>query len=125
MTRRPLSVIVTSIFILLNMLIWLSLGAILAAQLHPAMNVPPALRSIMAFLSIVLAAILLGLYIFLYRGNRAAYYLTLAFFAFTAILTIFDDFGLSDLAVLVINIIPLILLIKDRAFYLGTLKPAQ
>jgi hypothetical protein len=78
----------------------------------------------MTFLSIALAAILLGLFIFLFRGNRAAYFLTLAFFAFTAILTIFDDVGPSDLVVLAINIIPLLLLIKDRAFYLVTLKPA-
>jgi hypothetical protein len=124
MARRPLSVTVTSIFILLNMLIWLALGVIIAAQLHPALSVPPAARGIMTFLSIALAAILLGLFIFLFRGNRAAYFLTLAFFAFTAILTIFDDVGPSDLVVLAINIIPLLLLIKDRAFYLVTLKPA-
>jgi hypothetical protein len=125
MTKRPISVIVTSVFILINMLIWLALGVIIAAQLHPALSVPPAARGIMAFLSIALAAILLALFIFLNKGNRAAYFLTLAFFAFTAILTFFDDVGLSDLVVLAINILPLVLLIKDRSFYLVTLKPAQ
>jgi lysylphosphatidylglycerol synthetase-like protein (DUF2156 family) len=124
-TSRPLSVIVTSVFILGNMLIWLGLGVIIAAQLHPALNVPASMHWIMAFLSVALTGILLGLYIFLYKGNRAAYYFTLAFFAFTAVLTIFDDVGLSDLVVLVINLIPLILLIKDRAFYRARVKPAQ
>jgi len=125
MTRRPLTVIITSVLILLNMLIWLGLGVIIASGLHPALSIPPAGRGVMAFLSIALAAILLGLYVLLMRGNQPAYYLVMAFFAFTAVLTIFDDFGWPDLVVLVINLIPLILLIKDRAYYLATLKPAR
>ena len=51
-----------------------------------------------------------------------AYYFTLALFGFTALLTIFDDVGWSDLVVLSLNIIPIILLVIDRAWHLQT-KP--
>ena len=125
MTKRPLTVIVTSVFVLLNSLIWLALGILIATGLHPGMSVPAGTRSIMAFLSFAIVAVLLGLFIFLNKGSRTAYYLILAFFTFTAVLTFFDDVGWSDLLVLLINIIPLILLIKDRAYYLPALNPAQ
>jgi hypothetical protein len=72
----------------------------------------------MAFLSLVMAGILFGLFIFIRKQNRIAYYLTLAFFIFNVLLTIFDDVGLADLFVLVLNIIPIVLLVKDRTWYL-------
>ena len=118
MTTRPLSVIITSIFIILNVLIWLALGIIIAANIHPALPVPPQLKGMMGFLSISLAGILIILFIFLMKGNRSAYYLTLAIFIFTALLTIFDDVGLADMVVLALNIIPIVLLIKDQTWYL-------
>ena len=70
-----------------------------------------------------MAGIILVLFIFLNRRNRSAYYLTLAIFIFTALLTIFDDVGLSDIVVLALNIIPIVLLIIDRAWYLKTKSP--
>ena len=93
MTKRPLTVIVTSIFVLLNLLIWLALGILIATNLHPAKSLPSGTRGIMAFLSFAIAAVLLGLFIFLNKGSRTAYYLILAFFTFTAVLTFFDDVG--------------------------------
>jgi hypothetical protein len=118
MNNRPFSVTLTSILIGVNALIWLSLGSIIVVNALPALLVPPALKWIMALLSIGMAAVLLGFFILLQKGNRAAYYLILAFFAVTSLLTIFDDVGLSDIVVLILNIIPIILLIKDRTWYL-------
>jgi hypothetical protein len=69
----------------------------------------------MAIISILIFVVLGGLTFFLYKHNRMAYYLTLGFFIFTSILTIFDDFGITDLVVLSLGIIPIILLIKDRS----------
>ena len=81
MKNRPISVTITPIFIFLNALIWLALGIIIAVNAHPALPVPPELKAIMAFLSIVMAGILVGLFVLSYdRGNRMAYYLTIAFF---------------------------------------------
>ncbi len=118
MTNRPLTVNANFAFILLNALIWLVLGIVVAADIHPALPDNPTMRGIMAALSLVITAILVTLFIFLLKRFRMAYYLTLVFFALTSLLTIFDQVGLSDIVVLVINIIPIVLLIKDRAWYL-------
>ncbi|OGO11849.1 MAG: hypothetical protein A2030_02070 [Chloroflexi bacterium RBG_19FT_COMBO_50_10] len=118
MTPRPLSVTVSLGFILLNALIWLVLGIIIAANALPGLPDLPSMKGILAFLSITIAGFLVGLFAFIRRRSRRAYFLTLIFFIGVCILSVFDDFGLSDLVVLVINIIPIVLLIKDRAWYL-------
>jgi predicted membrane channel-forming protein YqfA (hemolysin III family) len=58
------------------------------------------------------------LFFLLWRRIQPAWYVALGFLAVTSILAIFDDFGWTDLLVLVINLVPIILLIKDRAWYL-------
>jgi len=118
MKNRPLSVNATFAFILLNIIIWLALGIIIAVDAHPAIPDVPIMKGILAALSLVIACVLIVLFIFIYRRNRTAFYLTLAFFAVTSALTIIDEVGLSDIVVLVINIIPIVLLIKDRNWYL-------
>jgi lysylphosphatidylglycerol synthetase-like protein (DUF2156 family) len=117
MHHRPWTVTLTAVLILLNTLIWLILGIIIAVNAHPALPVPPLMKGIMATMSILMALVLLGLWIFLFRGNRIAYYLILAFFLLTATLTILDDVGVADLVVLTLNIIPVVLLILDRKWY--------
>ena len=116
--NRPLSVSVSLIFILLNAIVWLAFGAIIAANAHPALPNQSLLKGVMAFLSFTTAVILLGVFIFLVKRNRIAYFIALGLFVATSLLTIFDQFGLSDLFILAINIVPIILLIKDRAWYL-------
>ena len=111
------------IFILLNALVWLALGMIIALHAHPALPDNPIVQGGMAFLSFCAAGLLLGLFIFLLRRVRIAWFAALGILAVTSILAIFDDFGWSDLVVLVVNLVPMILLIKDRAWYLQG-KPA-
>jgi lysylphosphatidylglycerol synthetase-like protein (DUF2156 family) len=118
MDNRRLSISVTAIFVLLNALVWLAFGVIIALDAHPALPDLPVLKGIMAFLSLAAAGILLGVLFLLGKRNRFAYFIALAFFAATALLTIFDDFGWADLVVLALNLAPIILLIKDRAWYL-------
>ncbi len=116
--NRPISVPATMIFILLNALTWLAFGAIVAVGAHPALPVSPLIKGLMASLAFITAGILLALLAFLGKRSRVAYYLTLCLLVVISILTIFDDFGLADFVVLIINIAPFILLIKDRAWYL-------
>jgi hypothetical protein len=116
--HRPLSVSIALIFILLNAGIWLALGVIIAADVHPALPNVPIIRGIMAFLSLVTAGILLGVFIFLRKPSRIAYFIALGLLAAISFLTIFDQFGLVDLVVIAINLVPIFLLIKDRAWYL-------
>ena len=123
MTARPLSVSVNLFFILLNALVWLAFGLIVALHIHPALPDNPILLGGMAFLSFCAAGLLLGLFIFLRKQVRLAWFVALAFLVLASILTIFDDFGWADLVVLGINLVPIILLIKDRVWYLQR-KPA-
>jgi hypothetical protein len=118
MANRPLSVSVSLIFILLNALFWLAFGAIIAADVHPALPTQPLPKGVMAFLSFSIAGILVGVFIFFGKHNRIAYFITLGLFIATSLLTIFDQLGLSDLLIPVINMVPIVLLIKDRAWYL-------
>jgi hypothetical protein len=118
MTNRLLSVSAALIFILLNAFVWLALGVIIAANAHPALPDLPLFKGIMAFLSFATAGILLGVFIFLGKRSRIAYFIALGLFVAISLLTIFDQFGLADLIILAINIVPIILLIKDRTWYL-------
>jgi lysylphosphatidylglycerol synthetase-like protein (DUF2156 family) len=122
MIHRPKTVIASYFFILLNALIWLILGIIIAVNAHPAIPDTPGIQWTFAGLSIALGVIILILFFFLYRRNQMAYYLMLALFASTAVLTIFDDVGWSDLVVLALNIVPIVLLVIDRAWHLQ-IKP--
>lgn len=118
MANRPLSVTITLLFMIINIVVWAVLGIVIAVDAHPALPDIPQMKGIFAFLSLAMAGILICLFIYLLRQNRTAYYLTLAFFVVTALLTIFDNVGYSDIVVLILNIVPIILLIKDRLYYL-------
>jgi peptidoglycan/LPS O-acetylase OafA/YrhL len=118
MNHRPRSVTVTYGFIILNIIIWFALGIIIAFNLHPAMPDQPLFKGIMTTLSFVAAGALLVPFIFLQKHNHMAYYLMLIGLGVATLLTIFDDFGPVDLAALALSLIPLILLIKDRQWYL-------
>ncbi len=118
MTKKPATVSVALLLLLLNALVWLAFAIIVASGAHPSMHVGDQVRWIMAILALLVAGVLLGLCIFIRRNNRIAYYLTLALLLVTSFLTITDQFGLSDLIVLAVMVIPLGLLIKDRAWYL-------
>lgn len=123
MNNRPKSVTVTLIFILIIALIWLVFGIIIAVHALPSLPDNPLILGVMALLSFIAAGVLLVLFIFLQRRSPIAWFLTLAALGFSSLLAIFDDFGFSDLVVLVITLIPIILLIKDRAWFLKP-KPA-
>jgi chromate transport protein ChrA len=121
MKNRPKSVVAGYFFILANALIWLVLGIVIAINAHPAIPDTPGLRWTFTGLSFTMAAIILILCVLLYRRNRMGYFLTLALFIFNAVLTMFDNVGWSDLVVLALNIIPVILLILDRNWYIHKL----
>jgi len=120
MTKRPLTATINLIIILINAFIWLVLGIIIAANKLPGLPDLPQMKGILAILSIAIAGILLALTFFLFKRSRTSYFLTLAFFGITSILTIFDDVGLADIVFLLISLIPILLLIKDRSWYLQT-----
>jgi hypothetical protein len=111
-------VTINLILILVIALIWLILGIIIALDVHPGLPDLPEMKGILAILSIAIALILAGLTYLLFKHNRTAYYLTLGFFGINCLLTIFDDIGWADVIFLLISLVPILLLIKDRAWYL-------
>ena len=118
MTKQPLSITLNLVIILLNALIWLILGVIIAFDMHSAIPDLPGMKLGLSIISFVIVIFLLGLTYQVWKHNRTAYYLMIAFFILTSILTIFDDLGLADILFLVISMIPVILLIRNRAWYL-------
>ncbi len=118
MTQQPRSVSIAFVFMLLDALIWLTFGLIVALGAHPALPDVPLVRWSMAVLSLAVVGALLGLSTSLRRRNRVTYVLAVALLAVLSLVTLFDDFGLVDLAVLAVTVFPLALLLKDRAWYL-------
>jgi peptidoglycan/LPS O-acetylase OafA/YrhL len=118
MIKTPASVSATFVFLLLNALIWLAFAIIVAAGLHPSIPKENLVRWTMAILAFLVAGVLSILWFFLRKRSKVAYYLTLVLLLFISLLTVFDEFGLSDLIYLIIAIVPLVLLIKDQAWYL-------
>jgi hypothetical protein len=118
MQKRPRSVSVTLIFIAINALIWLVLGVLIALHAHPALPSSPLVQGLMAFLSFAMAGALFGLFFLHIKRIRIAYFLTLGLFVIITIAFVFDEFGWIDLLALLMNLVPIALLIKDRAWYL-------
>jgi hypothetical protein len=118
MKKRPISITVTLGFIFINILIWLAFGIIVAANLHPALPDQPVVKTVMASLALAVAVVLSVLVFFLIRHSRIAYYLTLGLFTALSLAALFDNFGWIDLVVLIINLVPIILLIKERSWFL-------
>lgn len=118
MTDRPSTVSAATILILADALVWAVLGFIAAADVHPGMPESDAVRWAMAISAFGCAAALVALAVLLRRRNRITYYLVVALLAAIAVVTVLDQFGLPDLAVLIIALLSLALLLKDRAWYL-------
>jgi hypothetical protein len=118
MKRQPIAILISNILVLINALIWLVLGGITAFNLHPALPNQTIIKWTLAILSFIAFAILLVLFVLLIKRNKIAYFLTLGFLVASSILIVFDDIGWIDIAVLVVNIAPIILLIIYRNWYL-------
>jgi lysylphosphatidylglycerol synthetase-like protein (DUF2156 family) len=119
MKKFPFTVSITLLFLTLNALVWLGFTALVALNLHPALPDQITVRWIMGILAFGSAGALIVLIILLGKRIRIAYFLTLGMLALLAVLTITDEVGWVDLLYLAIVVVPLILLIKDRVWYLA------
>jgi lysylphosphatidylglycerol synthetase-like protein (DUF2156 family) len=119
MPSRPLSVTASLLLILISALIWLTLGILIAVGAHPAIPKEPSVQAALASGSMAAAGVLIGLLILLAKRIRLAYFLVLAAMTASSLAVFFDDVGWTDLVFLFINLVPLFLLVKDRAWYLS------
>jgi hypothetical protein len=118
---RPLSVTLTFVMMRLSAFVWLALAAVIFLKIHPALPDSETVRLIMAGLAFLAGSVLLALS-FLVRGRTPfAYYAALLALAAASIVVLLDDLGWVDLAYLAISGLPIILLLKDRSWYLHPL----
>jgi len=111
------SIRVTKYLLALNTLIWLCFSLIVLLDLHPGMPEDRTLALVMAALAFIAGTVLAVLTVTV-RKYRPSYYLLVASLGLLALLSITDDFGLVDLAFLLVILVTIGLLIRDRKWYL-------
>jgi len=117
MTNRPSTVPTTRLLVLLNAVLWLLFGIITAAGVHPSFREPSLLRWAMAASAFLAASTLVAFAGLLKRRSRFGYLLTVVLLAVMILASLFDDFGLADLLFVLVSLLPLALLLKDRSWY--------
>jgi hypothetical protein len=118
MNRFPATVLAALLLLALDALLWFAFGVAAATGSIVSFAAMPAVQWVMAGLAWASAAALAILTILLSRRIRLAFYLVVILLAIIAVLSITDQVGLLDLASLAVSVIPLVLLLKDRAWYL-------
>lgn len=118
MRRFPATVRAALLLLGLDSLLWFAFGIVAAAGGIASIANPPALRWVMAGLACASAAALAGLTVLLSRRYRLAFSLAVILLLLIAVLSLTDQVGFLDLASLAVSVIPLVLLLKDRAWYL-------
>ncbi|PKO09496.1 MAG: hypothetical protein CVU40_09340 [Chloroflexi bacterium HGW-Chloroflexi-2] len=112
-------------FVLLNAIIWLAFSIIVATGMHPALPDSVFYKWFLAISAFVSAAFLLLLYFLLKNQSKIAFFLTITFLILIALLTMMDDLGWIDFLVLVVTLIPVVILIKEREWFLKTSRTSQ
>ncbi|MBW6473516.1 MAG: hypothetical protein K0B14_10355 [Anaerolineaceae bacterium] len=112
------SVLIIRGFVLLNAMIWLAFAVIVVTGNHPALPDSEPYQWSLAISAFVSAVFLLLLNFLLKTSTKIAFILTIAFLILIALLTIMDDLGWIDFLVLVVTLIPVVILIKERNWFL-------
>jgi hypothetical protein len=118
MNRLPASISATLILIILNAAFWLVFAFIVALGAIPSITTDSVVKWV------GVSGFLTGIVIFLRRRNRLAFYAGVAILIAIAVLSITDEFGLPDLFTLLISLVALGLMLKDRAWYLHSSSTA-
>jgi len=116
--HKPLSVKVCLFLILLIALLWASFSIYVALDGHPSYSHKGLFKWIMAGLTFFAALVLLVLWFLLRKRVKPAWYFTVIMLTATTLAGLFDDIGWIDVLVMLGSAIPLVLLLKDRKWYL-------
>jgi len=117
MTITPSTVRTARLLVLFNALLWVLFGIITVAGAHPSYRQASLLRWAMAGSAFLAAILLVALADLLKRRPRFGYRLTVAVLAAMILVGLLDEFGLADLFYVLVTLLPLALLLKDRAWY--------
>jgi drug/metabolite transporter (DMT)-like permease len=110
--------ITTQILILLNAAIWAGYTVYTLLNRNTSGTGLSAATWIMSALALASALALVVVVLLLRQHRRSGYYLGLILLTLIAILSITDQIGLLDILSLLISLAPLILLVRDRKWYL-------
>lgn len=116
--NNSVSVNIAMAFIFMTALTWVAFGIILVGKLHPAFPDEPLLRWGMGVTAIAGGLVLATLGYLLLKKKRLVYWVVLGGLAMMSLVNLFDDVGWVDLMVALISLLPFILLLKDRHWYL-------
>lgn len=116
MNRYPLTVTITFILILANAAFWLMYAFLMG---FGAIPIPGTFRWIMFGMALVCSVLLAGSIFFLHKRNRIAFFFTTILLTVVAVLSITDETGPADILTFVSSLAALVLLFKDRAWYLN------
>ncbi len=118
MKNLPGRVKVTHAFILLNAVFWLGFAVITLQIRYDSGAGLSAMTWIWAGLAALSALALAGAAFLLRRRSKLAYYFALLMLGALALLSVTDQVGLLDIFSLFISLVPFILLLWDRKWYL-------
>jgi len=76
------------------------------------------IRWVMMSLALAVSGFLIAVLILLWRCNHLAYYAAVISLVVIVVLSVTDQFGLPDLVSLLVSLAALVLLLKDRSWYL-------
>jgi hypothetical protein len=125
MAIRPATVRVARILLLADSLLWLAFAAFTAAGAHPSFGPMSEYRWPVTLLALLVAVLLAGLSVHLGNPSPLGYWLGVGGLGAMILASLFDQFGLADLVFVAATALPLVLLIKDRAWYLLPRSPAS
>lgn len=116
--KPPKSVILTAVFIAVDSVLWL-LFVILAAVTRSYLSSLPALYKWGIVLSALGGSLALAAICFLLlKRNRFGFYLGLLVLTVIAVASLMDELGFLDLLAFLLILVPLVLLLHDRNWYL-------
>ena len=118
MKRSPKTVAATLILILLNAAFWFVYAIITILTSDKADSISYVSRWIFSFLALGTAAVLVVLFFLLRKRIRFAYFIALIVLALLAVLSLTDQVGWPDVFSLLLSVIPFVLMLRDRKWYL-------
>jgi hypothetical protein len=118
MSTRPFTVRLARILVLVDALLWLAFAAYTTAGAHPSFGPGSGYQWPVTLLALLGAGVLGALALHLGKPSPLVFWLTVGFLAAMIVSSVFDQFGLADLVFVVAIASPLVLIVKDREWYL-------
>ncbi len=119
----PNTVKITLVLLGIVAVIWIVFGIAVVARLHPAFPVEPFFRWGIGSIAILAGLVMARLAVLLWKRKKFAWWLVLIGMSLFAMATFLDQIGWVDLLVLAITVVPIVLLIRDRQWFLQPGKP--